>query len=324
VIRILLAACGILAVFAIACSSGGSGSGTGQTPGPAASGEAGTASTEPGCQPLLPHAPGSASDALTSGGQQRTYIVHVPAGYDGSKRVPLVVAYPGYGQPADSLAVYDGLDAVSDASGFVVVTPNALGSPQFWNEGASAGLPDDVQFTKDLLAKVENELCIDAARVYTAGYSNGGGMALRAACAMPQAIAAVGVVSAYYPGCTADVPLIAFHGTADPVVPFEGGKSGAFPNVNFPVVRRSVSEWAKTLGCDGLATISHPSQNVELSTYARCVGGDGEALLYTIIGGGHTWPGATLVISPLLGETTAEINASMTIWSFLAAHPRGS
>jgi polyhydroxybutyrate depolymerase len=54
------------------------------------------------------------------------------------------------------------------------------------------------------------------------------------------------------------------------------------------------------------------------------VGGDGEALLYTIVGGGHTWPGATIVISPLLGETTNEINASTTIWDFMAAHPRGS
>lgn len=322
-IRILLAACGVLAGLAIACSSGGSKSGTAQTPNLAASGESATASAGSGCKPLLPHGAGSSSDALTSGGQQRTYIVHVPAGYDGGKRTPLVVAYPGYGQPADSLAVYDGLDAVSDTSGFVVVTPNALGSPQFWNQGNSAGLPDDVQFTKDLLAKLEGELCIDTARVYTAGYSNGGGMALRAACEMPQTIAAVAVVSAYYPGCTADVPLIAFHGTADPVVPFEGGKSGPFPDVNFPVVRRAVSEWARTLGCDGLATISHPSQNVELSTYSRCERGDGEALLYTVLGGGHTWPGATLVLSPLLGSTTDEINASTTMWEFLEAHPRG-
>jgi polyhydroxybutyrate depolymerase len=322
VIRILLAACGILTVFAIACSSGGSTSGSVKTPETTASGEAVAASAR--CRPSLTHASGSASDALTSGGQQRTYIVHVPAGYDGGRRAPLVVAYPGYGQSADSLAVYDGLDAVSDASGFVVVTPNALGSPQFWNEGKSAGLPDDVQFTKDLLAKLEGELCIDTARIYMAGYSNGGGMALRAACEMPQTIAAVAVVSAYYPNCTAAVPLIAFHGTADPVVPFEGGASGAFPGVNFPVVRRSVSEWAQTLGCDGLATISHPSQNVELSTYSRCGGGDGEALLYTIIGGGHTWPGATITITPVLGTTTHEINASTTMWSFLAAHARGS
>jgi polyhydroxybutyrate depolymerase len=323
VIRILLPACGILTVFAIACSSAGSKSGTGQTPTQADSTELAVTQPGSGCQPPLRHAPGSASDSLTSDGQARTYILHVPTGYDGGTRVPLVVAYPGYGQPADSMAVYDGLDAVSDASGFILVTPNALGSPQFWNEWQSANLPDDVQFTKDLIAKLEGQLCIDTARIFSAGYSNGGGMALRVACAMPETIAAVAVVSAYYPNCTADVPLIAFQGTDDPVVPFEGGQSAAFPGVNFPVVRRAVSEWARTLGCDGLATISHPSQNVELSTYSRCVGGDGEALLYTIIGGGHTWPGATLTISPLLGETTNEINASATMWTFLAAHPLG-
>ncbi|HYM14386.1 MAG TPA: PHB depolymerase family esterase [Dehalococcoidia bacterium] len=316
-IRILLALCAIpAALFAIACSSGGSRAALAPN-GPPGSPSATAAA---GCRPLLAHDAGSFSESLTSGGVDRTYILYVPAGYDGGRRLPLVVAYPGYAQPADSLAAYDGLDPLADASGFVVVTPNAAGNPQFWNEGKSAALADDVQFTKDLLAKVEQGLCIDAARVYLTGYSNGGGMALRAACEMPAAIAAVGVVSAYYPNCAAAVPLIAFHGTSDPVVPFEGGASAVFPGVTFPVVRRSVSEWARTLGCDGLPRISRPSQAVELSTFLRCNFGDGEAQLYTIIGGGHTWPGATLVLSPLLGMTTAEVKASPTMWAFFVAH----
>lgn len=316
-IRILIALCAIPAVFVIACSSG-SGSPSSGTPVASVSP---SAAADAGCQPPLAHESGSFSEALTSGGLDRTYILHVPKGYDGSTRLPLVIAYPGFAQPADLLVTYDGLDAVSDASGFLLVTPNATGNPLNWNQAKSAGRPDDVQFTKDLLTKIEAETCVDPKRLYLVGFSNGGGMALRVACEMPAGVAAVGVVSAYYPLCSAPVPLIAFHGTGDPAVPFEGGASVPFPGINFPVVRRSVSEWARTLGCDGLALISHPSQNVELSTYTRCQGGDGEALLYSVIGAGHTWPGATLVLSDLLGTTSTEINASQTIWDFFSAHP---
>jgi polyhydroxybutyrate depolymerase len=42
-------------------------------------------------------------------------------------------------------------------------------------------------------------------------------------------------------------------------------------------------------------------------------------VLYSIIGGGHTWPGA--IPLPKFGLTTTQINASATIWAFFAAHP---
>lgn len=322
-IRILLALCAAPAVvFITACSFGSSGSGAGSTPRATAS-VAASPPAEAGCHPALPHAAGSFNESVSSGGLDRTYVLHVPSGYDSSKHVPLVLAYHGWTMSADQFAAYDGFDAAADRSGFAVVTPNGTGNPQAWNTAKDAGRPDDVQFTKDLLAKVEGEVCIDEDRVYAAGFSLGGGMAIRLACEMPDRIAAAGVVAAVYPNCSAAVPIVAFHGTSDPIVPFEGGQTGATGALIFPVVRRSVSEWARGLGCDGLPFISRPSGEVELSTFQRCRYATGDALLYTVLGGGHTWPGSIPLPENIVGRTTSQINATDVMWEFFAAHPRG-
>ena len=101
------------------------------------------------------------------------------------------------------------------------------------------GAPDDVAFIDDLLNAVEAELCIDSARVFSTGFSVGAGLSVRLACDLSDRIAAIAPVSGVYfppfnprripePGClsTRPVPVIAFHGTADPGVPFEGGERG--------------------------------------------------------------------------------------------------
>ncbi len=72
--------------------------------------------------------------------------------------------------------------------------------------------------------------------------------------------------------------------------------ASAIGRINFPPVHRAASEWALALGCDGLPTISRAAADVELSTYKRCTDGDGEALLYIVLDGGHTWPGAAVDI----------------------------
>jgi polyhydroxybutyrate depolymerase len=133
---------------------------------------------------------------------------------------------------------------------------------------------------------------------------------------MPARIAAAAVVSATYPGCQADVPLVAFHGSADPLVPFEGGTSDEFPMRQFAEARRFVTEWARAACCDALPTISRPAMEIELSTFNRCPGGDGEVLLYTVLGGGHTWPGSSPLPVDLVGATTQQIDASEIIVSF--------
>jgi polyhydroxybutyrate depolymerase len=272
------------------------------------------------CTPDRPHAPGRSRQSIESSGLERSYILHIPSGYDGTTPAPLVLGFHSFTTDAEVWANYTSFTDAADTEGFVVAMPDGLGELRRWNIRQDVTQADDLLFARDLIAHLDETLCIDANRTYAAGFSNGGGMAQLLACSVPERIAAVGVVAATYLACMADVPLVAFHGINDLVVPYEGGENlpegggGVFLNV-----RRVVSEWAQTAGCDGLARISRPVSEVELSTFVRCRGGDGEVLLYAVINGGHTWPGAPPL--EVVGFTTTQIDASETIVEFFASHP---
>ncbi|HEX5479453.1 MAG TPA: PHB depolymerase family esterase [Dehalococcoidia bacterium] len=275
-----------------------------------------------GCSPARPHASGDSNGTLQSGGLERTYILHVPAGYDGSKPAPVVLVFHGFTLNADFMSAYAKIPQAADKDGFIALLPNGTGQPQYWNSSAAVGGPDDAGFIRDLLAKVQSDLCVDPTRIYAAGYSNGGGMAQFVACELEPQIAAVAVVASTYGSCQPTVPVVAFHGTADPLLPFDGSDTSlGVVGGNLPPVRKALSEWAAALGCDRLPTISRPGANVELSTFRHCITGDGEALLYAVLGGGHTWPGGAFPIDAL-GQTTNEIDATQIMWQFFAAHPK--
>jgi polyhydroxybutyrate depolymerase len=85
-----------------------------------------------------------------------------------------------------------------------------------------------VQFIRDLIAEISQLTSIDSEHIYVNGMSNGGAMTGRVACEMADEIAAVGMVAALTldpPECNParPIPIIAFHGTADPIVRYEGG-----------------------------------------------------------------------------------------------------
>ncbi|MEX2246022.1 MAG: PHB depolymerase family esterase [Dehalococcoidia bacterium] len=275
------------------------------------------------CTPVLVRSPGDSPESLPSGGLTREYLLHIPPSYDGASRMPLLLAFHPYAANKEFFAEYSALGALADERGFIVAFPDGTGDPRRWNSGLDPAGADDIAFTRDLLTKLDGELCIDASRTYAAGYSNGGGMAQRAVCEIPEAFAALAVVASTYTNCRVPVPLVAFHGLEDATVPFEGGGDNLLePGVHeFQPVRKNLSEWARTAGCDGLPNISRPAPEVELSTFLNCPIGEGSVLLYAIIPGGHTWPGALIPI-PTTGYTTEQINASQTMWDFFEAHPK--
>ena len=270
------------------------------------------------CAPARPHAAGDETATLRSGGVDRTYILHVPKSYDGSRGVPLVVNLHGFGSNARQQAIYSGLPAKGDAEGFITVTPNGTGTPQRWALGGGS----DIDFARDLLDSLEAQLCIDASRVYAAGISNGSGFAQQLACAMPDRIAAVGAVAAMvYPlrcAGTRAIPIIAFFGTEDPCVPYTGGTSKCGLMLPIPAVEDAARDWAKHNNCDPSPANANVSANVRTITYISCQD-DAFVVLVVIEGGGHTWPGSIDV--PRLGATTHEISATDQMWRFFAAHP---
>jgi polyhydroxybutyrate depolymerase len=118
------------------------------------------------------------------------------------------------------------------------------------------------------------------------------------------------------------LPLLAFHGTSDPVVPFEGGSDPTQPGVTIAPIDDSVAAWAGGLGCDATPQTSSPASELELTTYVGCRFGDGAVQLYAVRDGGHTWPGSQPLPEHEAGKTTQQIDASQLIWSFFEAHPR--
>lgn len=266
--------------------------------------------------------PGTSIQRIESGGLERNYLLHVPPGYDGSQPVPLVISLHGLASNAIQQATYSRWNDVADAQTFVAVYPQGTGRPARWNSGGSRlggdnGV-DDIQFMRDLLTDLSKRLCIDPARIYVNGISNGGGMSYRIACQMADQVAAVGTVAgAFYEfpgGChpSRPVPIIAFHGTADPLVNFNGN-----PRLGLPKIITWASEWAARNGCTTTEAIP-PQGEVSGIHYMGCKG-DADVVLYRIEGGGHTWPGSSVPVF-FLGKTTRDINATDTMWAFFEKH----
>jgi polyhydroxybutyrate depolymerase len=317
--RSFLAAAAVCALIAAACAGDG-----GMVDSTANLTPAAARSTD--CSPVRPHTSGAAIETLISSAEPRNYLLRVPPGYDGAEDVPLLLVFHGSGANAQFTSDMTGIGSAADARGWITVFPEGAGTPQQWNLYPDAIGAGDTQFVADLVGHLEEILCIDPSRVFAAGYSAGGGMALRIACDQSGnagRLSAVAAVAATYIPCEGAVPLIAFHGSKDPLAPYDGGPADAAGGAQFPAVHRAASEWAKALGCDGLPTLSRAAPNVELSTYQRCTNADGDALLYTVLDGGHTWPGAAIDLpESVVGATSHEISANDLMLDFFEAHTR--
>ena len=114
--------------------------------------------------------------------------------------------------------------------------------------------------------------------------------------------------------------VIAFHGTADANVAYGGGPGAVInrPDRDLPSVDTAVQAWAQRADCRTKPSSRAIGTEVERSAYRGCRGATGVEL-YTVTGGGHTWPGSLDV--PMLGHTTQDINATDLILDFFSHHP---
>jgi polyhydroxybutyrate depolymerase len=283
--------------------------------------------------------PGEHTRTLKVDDRDRSYLVHVPKSYDGSKPVPVVLAFHGALTNGKVMERFSGLSEKADEAGFVVVYPNGTGEQEpllFWNAGNCCGSGalrnvDDVKFIGELLDDLEKIIRVDTKRVYATGISNGGMMSYRLADEMSDRIAAIAAVGG--PMATAScapkgaVPVLHFHGTEDQYAPFEGGrgpKSRAF--TFFYSVPHTIDAWVKANGCDKKPKVEKLPTTVEDGTSVTrkaYSGGEdnSEVVLYEITGGGHTWPGKPSVAF-FLGKTTKNVNANDVMWEFFEKHAR--
>jgi polyhydroxybutyrate depolymerase len=254
-------------------------------------------------------ASGQSTRTIQSGGGERSYLLHVPAGYAG-EAISLVLNFHGSGgAPGNQLAT-SGFDALADAEGFAVAFPagvfaNSV-SQRSWNANLDPGV-DDVQFARDVIADVSATLNIDPSRIYATGFSGGARMTSRLACELADILAAAAPVAGlqYPDGCTPvhGVPILALHSKADPVNQYEvGADSRPYWRMG---VETAVDRWRDALRCEGQGSVRVVAANAERRSYAPCRDGSEVGLIVTV-DGGHTWPEG----------------ASATIWSFFAAHHR--
>jgi polyhydroxybutyrate depolymerase len=292
-----------------------------------------TGTTTESCRPAL--ASGDHTLTMTVGGRVRVMIVHVPPAAAPARALPLVVDMHGSGSTAVQQEVLSGMNAAADANGFVVVYPQAIirsgsgflwnipGVPLIGNRPTPARAADDIAFIKTMVAKLRSSACIDLARVYATGFSGGARLSSQLACDAPTTFAAVAPVSGLrLPApcpATRAVPVIAFHGSADPVDPYRGNGQ-AYWTYSVPI---AAQRWAAHDGCDATPKSSRPAPSAVLVTYSGCR--DGATVeLYTLSGEGHEWPGGPALpaaVTRLLGPQSNAVNADAVMWAFFAAHP---
>lgn len=266
--------------------------------------------------------PGVSEGALESGGVTRRFLIYAPESLGSSQPVPVVFSLHGMASNARQQMAISGWNGIADDGGFLVIYPQALGAPSRWDAGYfAARSTDDVAFLRALADHVTAAYCADPSRLFVNGMSNGGGMTYRLACEASDIFAAFGGVAGAYAAqlpCQPARPasFMFFHGTADPIVPYEG--AGLLANLP-----EFVAGWAEQDGCDTAPAPLPVTGDVSGLAYSGCAAG-AEVTLYIIDEGGHTWPGAPEMIRLLLGRTTQEIDASATLWAFYQKHPLAS
>lgn len=265
--------------------------------------------------------------SIVTSGRERKYILFVPTTYDPRRPAPLVLSFHGAGGWPALQRDISTWNALAEREGFLVAYPagrDAQG-PRIWRVNRGPGLGEDVRFVSDLIDDLRRRYNIDPARIYANGLSNGGGMSFALSCTLSHRIAAVGLVGAAltlpFSWCTdpAAVPMIAFHGTADTMAPYRGGDSTVSDRA-FPNIERWAMHWARRNRCDPQPLQSRVAPDVTRRSYTGCADG-ADVVLYSIHGGGHTWPGGQQLPEWFAGRTATSIDATREMWAFFAAHP---
>lgn len=251
-------------------------------------------------------------------GLERSYRVVIPPGYEEGEALPLVFNFHGFTSNSIQQQIYSGMDQVADTANFFVVYPQGVGDA--WNVGWIFGSnEDDVGFTNAMIDTLHATYGINLDKVYACGMSNGGFFSYRLACELNDRIAKVAsVTGSIAPSqiglCMPEnpIPIMQIHGTADPVVNYEGGAGVSVG------IEELLDTWIDINGCPLESdTIFVPDINTsdlctaQLIQYTGC---DDNVLIafYKIINGGHTWPGSLINI----GVTNQDFNASAEIWNF--------
>ena len=254
----------------------------------------------------LPHDSGAQERRLMSGGKERSYRLFVPARYDGRTPLPLVLEMHGSGGTSAGQARTSGFDVVAGREGFAVASLQGDGGR--WNVPVRENRPDDVAYVSDVIDDVAAKVCTDTTRVYATGFSGGARMSSLLACKLNRRIAAIAPVSGLrWPApCEGrPIPVLTFHGLADPQNTYDGKAEGRGDEW-VESVPDALAGWAGHDGCDPKVILEDPAGPLSTMRYAGCRAGV-EVRMIRIDGLGHTW-------------TRKEIDTTEVMWQFFKSH----
>jgi polyhydroxybutyrate depolymerase len=226
----------------------------------------------------------------------------------------MIVEFHGFASSAQGIANLTQMPERGSKRSFLVLTPDGPGHT--W-------VGSDAPYVEAIITQVEDSLCIDLHRVYATGFSEGAAFTILLACKHPSQFAAIATVAVDFRlGCASPLPILAFHGTEDPLVPYQNGAEGlSLPGVKVRGTLLNMSDWAQLDHCGQTPSLRHIGTDVERRVWPSCAHGT-QVILYSVIGGGHTWPGATRSASPTY--TTHTISATNVILDFFGLHSRHS
>jgi polyhydroxybutyrate depolymerase len=270
--------------------------------------------SDPTHEPCPALTPGDHTLTLDTPEGQRQVFLHAPRG--AYKPRPLVIALHGAGETGTDFARDTGFSRLADREDFLVAYPSAGGPRSFWNiSGQLPGGSNDVEALERSLDQLESAVCVDRARVFVTGVSNGGGMTARLGCELSERLAGVAAVAGGYrslPPCRPQrpLPVLEIHGTADQVVPY-GGKAPDYRGS----VARWLAQWRRIDGCHGKADRLRPAPGVTEIAWRHCSAAT-RVEHVRLDGQAHGWPGG-----PRTDPPPAPFAATWRTWEFFRTLP---
>ena len=265
-------------------------------------------------------------DSIFHDSLKREYILYVPENYEAETATPLVLNFHGFTSNATEQMFYGDFRGIADTAGFIVVHPEGtlLNGLSHWNVGGWTTLStvDDLGFTSVLIDSLSLDYNIDPDRIYATGMSNGGYMSFLLACQLGHKIAAVASVTGSmtpetYTDCLPDhpTPIMQIHGTADPVVPYDGAVwSQSIQSVlDYWVIQNECQPTAETESVEDINIFD--GSTAERISY-KGGNNNSDVIHYKITNGAHTWPGTFFGGA----GTNMDFNASEVIWQFFSRY----
>ncbi len=247
---------------------------------------------------------------LVSGTNHGSYQLTVPRSYRPGHRTPLILLFYGFGSNPTQFSALTTFPSQGSDSGYLVAVPSAQGGEWQFTRGGT-----DAAFVNALVQNLDATYCVNQREVFATGFSAGAAFTILYACSHQNQVTAIATVAVDFQlGCTRPIPIMAFHGTRDPLVPYQNGAVGlSLPGTKVRGTELNMSDWARLDRCRSAPSTKQIGTQVKRQVWTACTRGTAVEL-YSIIGGGHAWPGANP--KDAIGLTTQQVSATKEILGF--------